>query len=236
MTTQRDERGLQPLRLDRLPDLIAALGARASEHDRDGSFPAAGISEVRAAGLLTATVAHRYGGPGTGLAGTVAILRALGRGDPSVALIAAMTLFAHAMQDAYSAYVLAYEAARFACIALLAHQGLRVLRRHHVPQPCVRSTQPGGIIRHGLIGHALKAPTPARTRQIDTRRTRQTKENAYLAPRQGNVSPDPGGPTPVQIAKWALLACCGEVLSGAGAARPSDNKFAKGRTSGTMAG
>ena len=30
----------------------------------------------------------------------------------------------------------------------------------------------------------------------------------------------------------ALLACCGEVLSGAGIARPSDNKFATGRTSG----
>ncbi len=53
---------------------------------------------MHAAGLLTATVAHRYGGAGTGLSGTVAILRALGRGDPSVALIAAMTLFTHAMQ------------------------------------------------------------------------------------------------------------------------------------------
>jgi hypothetical protein len=43
-------------------------------------------------------VAPRYGGPGTGLAGTVTILRALGRGDPSVALIAAMTMFTHAVQ------------------------------------------------------------------------------------------------------------------------------------------
>jgi alkylation response protein AidB-like acyl-CoA dehydrogenase len=87
-------------RLDvgRLPEVTAALAARAEKHDRAGSFPAGGITAVHAAGLLTATVAERYGGPGAGLAQTVAILRALGRGDPSVALITAMTLFLHAAQ------------------------------------------------------------------------------------------------------------------------------------------
>jgi alkylation response protein AidB-like acyl-CoA dehydrogenase len=87
-------------RLDagRLPEVTAALAARAEEHDRAGSFPADGIAAVHAAGLLTATVAERYGGPGAGLAQTVTILRALGRGDPSVALITAMTLFLHAAQ------------------------------------------------------------------------------------------------------------------------------------------
>jgi hypothetical protein len=34
------------------------------------------------------------------------------------------------------------------------------------------------------------------------------------------------------LSEWALLACCGEVLGGAGMARPSDNGFVKGRTSG----
>ena len=82
----------------RLPDVTAALAKRAEEHDRSAAFPAAGIAEVHAAGLLTATVAPRYGGPGAGLADTVTILRALGRGDPSVALISAMTLFTHALQ------------------------------------------------------------------------------------------------------------------------------------------
>jgi len=82
----------------RLPEVTAALAARAEEHDRAGSFPADGIAAAHAAGLLTATVAERYGGPGAGLAQTVAILRALGRGDPSVALITAMTLFLHAAQ------------------------------------------------------------------------------------------------------------------------------------------
>ena len=84
--------------LERLPGVTAALAVRAEEHDRAGSFPADGIAAVHAAGLLTATVAERYGGPGAGLAHTVAILRALGRGDPSVALITAMTLFQHAAQ------------------------------------------------------------------------------------------------------------------------------------------
>ncbi|MYS20475.1 Acyl-CoA dehydrogenase, partial [Streptomyces sp. DvalAA-14] len=49
-------------------------------------------------GLLTATVDRRYGGPGGGLADTVRILRALGGGDPAVALVTAMTLFTHAVQ------------------------------------------------------------------------------------------------------------------------------------------
>ena len=81
-----------------LPAVTEALAARAERHDREASFPDDAIAAVHAAGLLTATVAERYGGPGAGLAQTVSILRALGRGDPSAALIAAMTLFAHALQ------------------------------------------------------------------------------------------------------------------------------------------
>ncbi|MEV4613236.1 acyl-CoA dehydrogenase family protein [Kitasatospora sp. NPDC049258] len=84
--------------LDRLPELTAALAARAADHDRDGSFPYQGIELVHRAGLLTATVDRRHGGPGAGLADTVRILRALGQGDPAVALVTAMTLFTHATQ------------------------------------------------------------------------------------------------------------------------------------------
>ncbi len=86
------------LDLSCLPEVTAALAAGAEENDRTGSFPAAGIEAVHAAGLLTATIAERHGGPGAGLAQTVAILHALGRGDPSVALITAMTLLQHAAQ------------------------------------------------------------------------------------------------------------------------------------------
>ncbi len=81
-----------------LPEVTAALAAGAEENDRTGSFPSAGIEAVHAAGLLTATIAECHGGPGAGLAQTVAILHALGRGDPSVALITAMTLLQHAAQ------------------------------------------------------------------------------------------------------------------------------------------
>jgi alkylation response protein AidB-like acyl-CoA dehydrogenase len=84
---------------DRLGAVSRSLADRAAEHDRAASYPADGIAAVHAAGLLTATVGTRYGGPGGGLADTVAILRALGRGDPSVALITAMTLLAHGLQD-----------------------------------------------------------------------------------------------------------------------------------------
>ncbi|HEY5352306.1 MAG TPA: acyl-CoA dehydrogenase [Streptosporangiaceae bacterium] len=89
---------LPPPQLAALPELTAVLAARAAEHDRDATFPGGSISLVHDAGLLTATVAGRYGGAGAGLAAAVAILRALGRGDPSVALVTAMTLFTHAMQ------------------------------------------------------------------------------------------------------------------------------------------
>jgi alkylation response protein AidB-like acyl-CoA dehydrogenase len=98
MTCQPPRTRLRPPRLAALPEVTAALAGQAAEHDRDGSFPAGGIGLVHDAGLLTATVAGCYGGPGAGLATTVAILRALGQGDPSVALIAAMTLLTHAMQ------------------------------------------------------------------------------------------------------------------------------------------
>jgi alkylation response protein AidB-like acyl-CoA dehydrogenase len=97
--------------LDRLPDLdqvlpslTATLAAHAEEHDRSAAFPAAGIEAVHAAGLLTATVGTQFGGPGAGLAPTAAILRALGRGDPAVALISAMTLFHHAGQGRQPAW------------------------------------------------------------------------------------------------------------------------------------
>lgn len=98
VTCQPQPTQVRPPQLAALPEITATLAARAAEHDGAGSFPAGGISQVHDAGLLTATVAARYGGAGAGLATTVRILRALGRGDPSVALVTAMTVFTHAMQ------------------------------------------------------------------------------------------------------------------------------------------
>ncbi|MFJ5228694.1 acyl-CoA dehydrogenase family protein [Kitasatospora sp. NPDC088391] len=84
--------------LDRLPELTAALAGCAAAHDRDAELPLADFELLHGAGLLTATVAARHGGPEAGLGDTVRILRALGAGDPAVALITAMTLFTHAAE------------------------------------------------------------------------------------------------------------------------------------------
>lgn len=81
-----------------LPGAAAILAEHAERHDRGASFPAEGIRAVHDAGLLTATVPERHGGPGGGLADTATILRALGAGDPSAALITAMTLIGHGME------------------------------------------------------------------------------------------------------------------------------------------
>lgn len=84
-----------------MPDLAQvtkALAERAEHYDRTATFPADSIAAIHDAGLLTATVHERYGGRGARLAETAVILRALGQGDPSAALITAMTMFAHGLQ------------------------------------------------------------------------------------------------------------------------------------------
>ncbi len=91
-----------------VPDLSpAALAAvteqvagTAAEYDRTGALPEAGLWAAHRAGLLTATVDPRFGGPGLGLLDTARILIALGQGDPSVALLAANTLAVHQAQAA----------------------------------------------------------------------------------------------------------------------------------------
>lgn len=82
-----------------LAAVTAELAATAEEYDRSGAVPEAGIVAAHRAGLLTATVGERYGGPGVGLVDSARILIALGEGDPSVALLAANTLSAHRQQD-----------------------------------------------------------------------------------------------------------------------------------------
>ena len=81
---------------------IRAVADAAPEADGSGRFPWAGINAVHRSGLLEHTVATRYGGRGGTLLDAATILAALGRGDPSVALISAMTLFTHLGQAAKS--------------------------------------------------------------------------------------------------------------------------------------
>jgi alkylation response protein AidB-like acyl-CoA dehydrogenase len=144
----------QLLDLTGLPGITKALAAGAEANDRDASFPAAGIAAVQEAGLLTATIAQRYGGPGAGLADTVAILAALGKGDPSVAMISAMTVFAHAMQryqpdwpdDAY-ADVVAESVTRPVLInALRVEPDLGTPARGGLPATIARRTREGWAI------------------------------------------------------------------------------------------
>jgi alkylation response protein AidB-like acyl-CoA dehydrogenase len=85
-------------RLDELTGVTAALAETAPQDDYAGTFPVSGIRAVHEAGLLTATVGTAYGGAEIGVGSTARLLAALGEGDPSVALIAAMTLLAHAQQ------------------------------------------------------------------------------------------------------------------------------------------
>nr|WP_202388200.1 acyl-CoA dehydrogenase family protein [Nocardioides flavescens] len=77
------------------------MAATAPEHDRTGDVPWAGLEAAHRAGLLTATVATRHGGPGLGLVDTARVLVALGEGDPSVALMAANNLNTHQAQAAH---------------------------------------------------------------------------------------------------------------------------------------
>jgi alkylation response protein AidB-like acyl-CoA dehydrogenase len=76
-------------------DRIAAAGIRS---DRTGSFPTEGIAAAHEAGLLRATIARRFGGPGGNLDTLVEVISQLGRADPSVALIVTMTLANHLAQ------------------------------------------------------------------------------------------------------------------------------------------
>lgn len=78
-----------------LEETVRVLAEAAPDADQTGNFPWTGIRAVHASGLLESTVAVRYGGKGGTLSDAAHILAALGRGDPSVALITAMTIFNH---------------------------------------------------------------------------------------------------------------------------------------------
>ncbi|WP_327232884.1 acyl-CoA dehydrogenase family protein [Streptomyces sp. NBC_01317] len=84
--------------LGRLDEVSASLAATAAEYDRTGSFPHAPLQLVHEAGLSTAGADTKYGGSGVSSTDVTKILLALGRGDPSTALIAGMTIVPHLLQ------------------------------------------------------------------------------------------------------------------------------------------
>jgi alkylation response protein AidB-like acyl-CoA dehydrogenase len=91
-----------------LAEVTAEIAKTAAEYDRTGDLPWAGIEAAHRAGLLTATVGTRFGGPGLGPRPTARILTAIGEGDASVGLLAANLLNSHAAQAAQPTWPAAY--------------------------------------------------------------------------------------------------------------------------------
>lgn len=86
-----------------LKDLTAALAERADHYDRAGAYPSESIRIAQEAGAFQATVGAEHGGRSAGHQETVRLVEALGKGDPSVALIATNTLAAHSANRAAAA-------------------------------------------------------------------------------------------------------------------------------------
>jgi alkylation response protein AidB-like acyl-CoA dehydrogenase len=98
------------LSVDALAAVTAEIAGTAAEYDRTGDLPWAGLEAAHRAGLLTATVAARYGGPELGPRETARILTAIGEGDASVGLLASNLLMTHAGQAAFPSWPDAYYA------------------------------------------------------------------------------------------------------------------------------
>jgi len=75
-----------------------ALAANAERYDRSAEFPWESIHAVHEAGLLTLGIGPAYGGRELSATEAARVLQALGQGDPSVALLTAMTVFQHVSQ------------------------------------------------------------------------------------------------------------------------------------------
>jgi butyryl-CoA dehydrogenase len=145
---------------ERLAELKVTLASHAEEVDRDSSFPWAGIEALHEAGILTATVSEQFGGRGGfgSAVQTARIFETLGAGDPSVALIAAMTVFSHlghvVWPEELYRQVLRESAERPTLInAIRAEPELGAPARGGLPATTVRRTS-GGWVLNGHKGFA----------------------------------------------------------------------------------
>lgn len=82
---------------DLLEEVTQRLAEGAEANDRSGEFPWAGIQVVHDAGLLRAGIGSD-GAADLSAVDSVRLFKALGAGDPSVALLTAMTVFQHQAQ------------------------------------------------------------------------------------------------------------------------------------------
>jgi alkylation response protein AidB-like acyl-CoA dehydrogenase len=81
-----------------LAKLTATLAATAGYYDRTAAFPWEPIQVVHDAGILRLGIGADYGGRDFTSTEIARVLQAVGRGDASVALLTAMTVFQHRQQ------------------------------------------------------------------------------------------------------------------------------------------
>ena len=145
---------------ERLAGLTRELAAHAEDVDRTARFPWEGLQAVHDAGILTAAVGTRHGGHG-GLSAvdTLRVFRALGKGDPSTALIAAMTYIGHGAfasvwpEEAYARLLRASAEGPALVNAIRAEPELGAPARGGLPATTVRRT-PEGWVLNGHKGFA----------------------------------------------------------------------------------
>lgn len=144
-----------------LADVTAQIAATAAEYDRTGDFPWKGVEAAHEAGLLTATVGARFGGPGLGPRATARILTAIGEGDASVGLLAANLLNTHAAQAGHPTWPAAYyedllrrsETGPALANAIRAEPELGAPARGGLPKTTITRT-PEGWVLHGRKAYA----------------------------------------------------------------------------------
>jgi butyryl-CoA dehydrogenase len=160
-----------------LARLTATLAATARHYDRTAEFPWEPIRALSDAGILTLGVGPRHGGRELSAAESARVLQALGRGDPSVALLAAMTIFQHLMQarrpwwpeDLYARVVEDSRSRPVLINAVRAEPELGAPARGGLPATTVVRTGSGWLLNghkaygtgsEGLAFHAVWAATP----------------------------------------------------------------------------
>jgi alkylation response protein AidB-like acyl-CoA dehydrogenase len=178
------------LSADGLARVIEEVAASAAEYDRTGEIPVKGLEKVHRAGLLTATVGSQYGGPGLGEESVVQILKAVGEGDASVALLVANTLRGHLGQARRGHWPVAYyqdflrrsQEGPALTNAIRAEPELGAPARGGVPKTTVTKTTDGWI----LSGHKAYA-TGGSALAYHTVWVAAVEDSHQEQPRIGNV-------------------------------------------------
>jgi len=81
-----------------LAKLTSILAETAEQYDRSAEFPWEAIQAVHDAGILRLGIGPAHGGRDLSATEAARVMQALGKGDPSVALLAAMTIMQHVAQ------------------------------------------------------------------------------------------------------------------------------------------